>query len=817
MESLLRDVRFVARSFARSPGFFAITALTLALGIGATTAIFSVVNGVLLRPLPYVRSDRIVQLYGIAKSGERNSLSEPNFRDWKTQTRGFSAMAQASAPALITVNGLAEPVRARATTVSREFFSVFAATPAIGRLFSDEELRIGAAPAAVVSDQFWRAHLSADPRAVGRTVTIGTQLVTIVGVMPAYMNFPAGNELWLPHEADQPNMSRTSGGWRVVARLRDGVTVEQARQDLSVTSHRMKQLYGNDTYMYDSELIPLHEELVGKVRTTLFVLLGASAFLLLIACANVINLLVARMVVRRSELAVRMALGASRARLVTQVLTESVVLALAGGAGGIALAAASVRLFVAMAAGKLPRADEVHLDVRVMMFAVLVSAVTALAIGLLTAWHGTRAEIRETLSSSQRTQAGSGSGATVRRALVVSQMALTVILLVGAGVLARSFVRLMEVNPGFRTNHAVIVDAAIPFEGGRDAALRRVAFYRDVIDRVRGIPGVVNVGASSGVPLVGGGSDGAFIIMTRPDEKIDQNMYPLLMKDPARSGYANFMVVDGNYFEAMGIPVERGRTFRSTDTEDAAHVGVISASFAKAKWPTEDPIGRIIQYGNMDGDLRPFTVVGVVGDVRDENLANPPQPTFYAFLPQRTRAGSTLRVVIHVAGDPAPVISSARAIVRQIRPDVAVSLRTMETVVSTSVADRRFVLVLVGVFGGAALLLATLGVYSVVSYVVTQRRQEIGVRIALGARRADVLQLVLRQGALMAAAGLIAGGIGAFFLTSFLKGMVYGVSTTDPFAFGGVLLLLAVVALVSSLVPARRAASVDPMVVLRGS
>ena len=648
-------------------------------------------------------------------------------------------------------------------------------------------------------------------------VTIGGQLVTIIGVMPPNMNVPAGNELWLPHDIDQRNMSRSSGGWRVVARLRDGVTLEQARQDLSSLSRRMKQSYGDDTWMSDSQVVPLHEQLVGNVRTTLLVLLGASAFLLLIACANVINLLVARMVVRRPELAVRMALGASRVRLVRQLLTESAALAIAGGAAGVGLAALSVRVFVALAAGNLPRADEVHLDLRVTGFALLVSVVTALTIGLITAWQATRAEIRETLSSSQRTAAGSGSGTTIRRALVVSQMALTVILLVGAGVLARSFLRLMEVRPGYRTNHAVVVDVALPYAEGRDAAQRRLAFYNDVMDRLRALPGVINVGASNAVPLVNTGPDGTYIIMTRVDEPIDMNMYPLLAKDPARSGTANFTLVDGNYFDAMGIPLERGRSFRSTDTEDAPHVAVISASLAKQKWPNANPIGKVIQFGNMDGNLKPFTIIGVVGDVRDQNLANPPQPTFYAFRRQRTTAWGNLNFVIQFDGDATPIIASARSIVHQIRPDLPVVERTMETVVSTSVADRRFVLVLVGVFGGAALLLATLGVYSVVSYVVTQRRQEIGVRIALGARRADVLQLVLRQGALLAGGGLLAGVVGAFFLTTFLSGMVYGVSTADPIAFGAVIAVLAAVALVASWVPARRAAGVDPMDVLRGS
>jgi predicted permease len=334
---------------------------------------------------------------------------------------------------------------------------------------------------------------------------------------------------------------------------------------------------------------------------------------------------------------------------------------------------------------------------------------------------------------------------------------------------------------------------------------------------MRVIPGFVNVGASNGVPLVNTGPDGMYVIMTRVDEKLEMSMFPTLAKDPTRSGTANFTLVDGNYFDAMGIPLERGRAFRATDAEDAAHVAVVSASLAKEKWPNGDPIGKIIQFGNMDGDMRPFTVVGVVGDVRDQNLANPPQPTFYAFLPQRLRAWGNLQIVMQVAGDPTPVIASARAAVRQMRPDLPVVLRTVETVVSTSVADRRFALVLVGVFGGVALLLASLGVYSVVSYVVTQRRREIGVRIALGARRADVLGLVLRQGALMAVVGVVVGSVGAFFLTGVLKGMVYGVSTTDPIAFVGVVLLLAAVALVASWVPARRAAGVDPVDVLRGS
>jgi predicted permease len=437
--------------------------------------------------------------------------------------------------------------------------------------------------------------------------------------------------------------------------------------------------------------------------------------------------------------------------------------------------------------------------------------------GLLTAWHGTKGDIRESLSASQRTQTGTGSSATIRRSLVVSQMALTVVLLVGAGLLGRSFVRLLEINPGFRTQHAVVLSAAIPYERGPEGAQRRVAFYRELMSRLRAIPGVTNAGAASSFPLVTGGRDGGYIVMSRIDEPLRMEDYPILMKDPKRSGTANFVVVDGNYFDVMNIPVLNGRVFNSGDTPDAAHAGVISASLARSKWPTESPIGKIIQYGNMDGDLRPYTVVGVVGDVRDQNLANEPTPTFYAYQPQRQNAASEFQVVMQTAGDPTSVMASARAILRQLKPDVPPVLRTMETIVSTSVADRRFVLVLVGVFGAAALVLATLGVYSVISYLVTQRRQEIGVRIALGAQRGDVLSLVLRQGALLAVIGIFVGAVGALFLTRLLKGLVFGVSTTDPIAFGGVIVLLAAVALLASWLPARRATRVDPMNVLRGS
>jgi putative ABC transport system permease protein len=817
METLTRDLRYVTRALVRTPGFFLVTVLTLALGIGATTAIFSVVNAVLLQPLPYPHSERIVQLFQVDKDGKQMSVSIPNFRDWQAQTRSFSAIALSSAPGKITVNGLREPVRVTAAEVSGDFFSVFGVRPQIGRVFAPDELNPGASPTVVVSDAFWRRYLDANPGAVGRTITIESKLFSVIGVMPPEMNFPAGNEVWMPQELDGPDGSRTSHGWRVVARVKDGVSIAQAKQDLSYVSRRLKQQYGDETWMSDGDLVPLHEQLVGKIRTTLLVLFGAAAFLLLIACANVVNLLVARMTLRRAEIGLRLALGATRLKLAQQFLIEAAVLSLLGGAAGVALAMGGVRLLLAMQTGNLPRANEIRVDWPVMLFAVGVSVLTAVALGLLAVWQGTRGDIRETLSSSQRTQAGSGSSARVRRSLVVSQMALTVVLLVGAGLLARSFVRLLEINPGFRTEHVVVLDLSLPSEPDSGAPQRRAAFYETLMTRVRAIPGVASVGGASGVPLVGGGSDGEFLILSRADQPIAFSDWSALRNDPTRSGYANYMVVDGDYFRAMNIPLLRGRQFDGRDQANSQQVGLISASLAKAKWPNEDPIGKIVEYGNMDGDLRPFTVIGVVGDVRQDNLASDPQPTFYAYNVQRNHSTRDLHVVMQTPGDPTAVIASARAIAHELRPDVPPVLRTMESVVSASVADRRFVLVLVGVFGTAALVLATLGVYSVISYLVTQRRQEIGVRIALGAQRGDVLGLVLRQGGSLALIGIAVGGIGALILTRLLKGLVYGVSTTDPLAFGGVIALLTVVALLASWLPARRATRVDPMDVLRGT
>jgi putative ABC transport system permease protein len=817
-ESVWSDVRHAARAMARTPGFLLVTVLTLALGIGSATAIFSVVNGVLLQPLPYPRSDRVVQLFQVDNDGRRMSVSVPNFHDWNAQTRSFSAMALAHPPNTITVTSLREPARAVAADVSGDFFSVFGLHPEIGRVFSADEMRRAPSPLVVVSDAFWRKYLDASPSAIGRTISIEKKLYSVIGVMPPQMDYPAGNELWIPEELspDELKPGRTSHGWRVVGRLKDGVTAAGAKRDLSSVSRRLKQQYGDATWMADGDLVSLREQLVGKTRTPLLVLFAAAGFLLLIACASVVNLLVARMTLRRSEIGVRLALGATRLQLSQQFLIEAGVLSGLGGLLGVGLAVGGVRLLLAMQTGSLPRANEIRVDWAVLAFAVGVSALAAIVLGLLAVWQGTRGDIRETLSSSQRTQAGSGSGARVRRTLVVSQMALTVVLLIGAGLLARSFLRLLAVDPGFRTQHLVVLDLALPYDDGPDAHQRRVAFHEQVMARLRVIPGVARVGVATGVPLVGDGADGGYLILSRIDQPVTADDWATLRHDPSRSGNADYRVVDGDYFQTMNIPLLRGRLFDSRDQSGSLRVALVSASLAKSKWPNEDAIGKIIEYGNMDNDMRPFAVVGVVGDVRGESLAAEPQPTFYAYEPQSSYAGNPFYVVMQTTGDPASVIASARAVAHELRPDVPPVLRTIESYIAASVADRRFVLALVGVFGGAALVLAMLGIYSVTSYLATQRRREIGVRVALGAQRGDVIGLVVRQGGSLAMIGIVVGAASALLLTRLLKGLVYGVSTTDPLSFVGVIFVLVAVALLASWFPARRATSVNPVDVLRG-
>jgi predicted permease len=819
LESFVRDVRYVTRALLRTPAFFFVTVITLGLGIGATTAMYTVIDGVLLRPLPYSEPDRIVQLWQVGEKGGRGQVSDPNYEDWKAGTRSFSAMTQFADWGITSVAGASEPVRVRVAVIGSDFLRILRVQPIRGRSFVAEEQQPGGAPAALVSERFWKRFLSERSDLSGTTLTFEGNAYPVVGVLPATVDLPAGADLWIARELIPRNPHRTGHNWLALARVADGVTVEQANREISTLSRRLKQQYGDETWMFDAAAVPLREQMVGKTRPALLLLLAASVFLLAIACANVVNLLVARAAVREGELAVRLALGAGRGRIAQQFLAEALVLALAGGALGVMLAALGVKGLLALEPGDLPRVGAVGVDWRVLAFALGLSVFVAAVLGLLSALRGSRGDLRQAMAQAQRTQAGAGASYRVRGALVVAQVSLTLVLLVGAGLLARSFLRLAQVDPGYRTERALILDISPSVPDGPAGQRERVRLYDEIMARLATLPGVSAVGGVSAFPLSAGGNhaNGTFIVMSRPDEQLDMAQLPALMKDPSRIGDAEFRVAGPGYFKAMNIPVIRGRVLEDRDGPDAPHVGVISASLAKAKWPNEDPIGKIVQYGNMDGDLHPFTVVGVVGDVREASLADQPRPTFYASYRQRPVQAREFFFVVSGSAPPEAIIPAARRIVSDLRPDVPPRFRTIRTVVSESVADRRFVLLLVGVFGGAAMLLATLGVYSVIAYVVTQRRQEIGVRVALGAQSADVLGMVLRQGFTLAFLGIAIGTVAALFAGRLLSRFLFGVTPNDPVAFGGVILMLAVVALVASFVPALRATRVDPMTALRNS
>jgi len=816
MYNFAREIRLVFRALRRSPGFFVVTALTLALGIGATTAIFSVVNGVLLAPLPYPQSERIVELLQINPGGRLGrNISDPNFFDWRAQSHSFSRLAEVSHSFSVSVTGPAVPVRAINAYASADFFPVMGVSPVAGRFFGESDDQIGAAPTVVVGEAFATQAFGSPRNALGRSITFDGATFTIIGVAPRTLDYPESAELWRPKGLNSPSPSRTAHNSMVIGRLAPGATVERAASEISRISKRLKVEYGETTDMSDATAISLRDEIVGKSRKMLFILLGASGFLLLIACANVVNLLVARMMARGGELSLRLALGASRGRLATQFLAESLVLALSGGVGGVLLAWLGVRFLVALDASRLPRADAVHVSIAVLVFALGVSLCAAIVMGALTALRATRTELRAAMAESQRSVAG--GRAAFRRSLVVVQVALTLILLVGAGLLGRSLVNITQVKPGFREQNALLMD--VPLAGSGDSLVQRqnLQFYETLQDRLSHLPGVSDVGVVSGFPIGGlGAPDGTFLIVDSPVLRLQMKDLETLFQNRALTGEADYRVASDSYFRTMGIPIVRGRGFTSADATDGPPVAVISQTLARSRWPGQNPIGKYVEFGNMDGDLRPLTIVGVVGDVRDDNLATPPSPIIYADYRQRRNRVSEMIVVLTGAGDIASVTASARRVLADMRPDLPPVFTTIQAAISNSVSDRRFSLLLVGVFSAAALLLATLGVYSVLAYLVTQRRQEFSVRVALGAEARNVIGLVLRQGALFAGIGIVVGTIGALGLTRLLSGMLYEVSPTDPVAFGAVALLLAVIAMLASFIPARRASKVDPMNVLRG-
>jgi predicted permease len=814
LETVAQDARFALRQFRKNPGFACVAALTLALGVGAATSIFSVVNGVVLRPLPFPASEKIVQIAGVdAKGKPLNTTADPTFDAIRTQNGSFAAIAEMGRGAMpIVFDG--EVTRVAAATVSREFFDVFGVKPALGRFFIPEEQQLDAPLAVIISHGLWERHFGASRSVLNSTIHLGNASATVVGVMPAGQEYPAGTDLWMARETRSKNTSYTAHNWIVLARIKPAVTLAQANADLSRILRGVHARVGDDTWTVDGSATPLREQIVGNVGSLLLLLFAASGVLLLIACANVANLLIARMASREGEIAVRMAIGAGRSRLIQQLLIEAALLSFSGCVGGVALAYAGIKALLVLRPAVLPRVLELSVDWRVLVFALAVAAATAFALGLIAAWRGASRDLRAALAQSQRTQGG-GSSYRVRGSLVVAQIAMTVVLLVGAGLLARSFVRLMSINAGFRTSGLVFAKVDFLFRKGEDVMTHRAPQLDELAARAATIPGVNAVAITDVEPFQGSASNGAFVKLSGADVKITQEELSPMFRDKSRLGFGTYRIVSGSYFRVMNIPLVSGRLIDEQDRVGTRHVAVVSNALAKKEWPGESPLGKVIEFGNIDGDMTPITIVGVVGDVLERDLSQPPTAAVYLSYRQRPGNGNSMTVVMSTPTENS-VIASARQIFRQLRPDAPTRFQTIEEIIGRSVATQRFMLLLVGVFGAVALILATVGVYSVISYLVTQRGKEISIRVALGARGRDIVRLVVGQGLVLAAAGVIAGGVAAFATTRYLKTLLYDISTTDPLAFVAVITMLGAVAVAASYLPARRAARTEPMDVLRG-
>lgn len=802
MRTMLKDIRYGIRSLARHPGFAAIALITLALGIGANTAIFSVVNAVLLRPLPFNDPERIVWLWDTQPQLATAPASLPDFLDWKEQNRSFEHLAafQSGNMFLDAGNGTED---AAVGLVTPEMFSLFRVSPVIGRTFTDEETLPGRFRVVVLSHSMWQSHFGSDPNVTGRTIQLSGAAYTIIGVMPAGFSFPNNSQLWRPLPIDPKQLDRGPHYLRIVGRLKPDVTLTQAQADMSAIAARLAQQYPDKIAGHGVKLERLTDVVVGDVSLALFVLLGAVGFVLLIACANLANLMLARVGARQKEIAVRTALGASRLRIVRQLLTESIMLAVGGGAAGLLLAIWAVSWVVSLSPDTIPRVREISVDPRVAGFTLLVSVATGVLFGLAPALQVSRPDLTDALKESGRTTAGVRRN-RLRNVLVMSEVALSLVLLVGAGLMIKSFVKLNQVEPGF--NPARVLTLGVTLLRSKYPADEQVGtLYSQILERAAVVPGVLSAGAISELPLSGSNTSDDFTIEGRPP--IAKEAEPL----------TEYRVVTPRYFESMGIPILAGRDFAVTDTRQSPNVVVINDAFARRHFAGEDPLGHRLKL--QGGERDPLLIVGVVGNVRDFGLDEQPTPEAYVpFLqdPLSKTYQRSMTIVARTKSDPSAMAGSLRAALTEIDNGLPVSsIKPMTEYLRDSLSRRRFNLVLLSLFSGIALVLAAIGVYGVISYGVTQRTHELGIRMALGAQPRDVLKLVVRQGMLVTLGGVGIGLLGSLALTRLMKGLLFSVSVTDPLTFAAITLLMILIALLACLIPARRATKVDPLVALR--
>ena len=802
IETAWRDVRFGVRALVHSPVFTVVTVLSLALGIGANTAIFSVVNGLLLRPLPFPESERIVDVWHTPPQQsfpglDKFSVSPANYLDWKAQSSAFEQMAVYgySGFSLSTSN---DPLPLIGAAVSSDFFSVLRVNAMQGRTFTPDEERAGRDQVAVISHKLWERAFGANLNIIGQPLTLNSRSFTVVGIMPAEFEFPREADLWVPLAWDEKERQiRSIHDYLVVARLKQNVSQQQAQAEMSTISSRLEQQYPEENKGWGAVVIPLRDDVVGDIRQALLVLFCAVGFVLLIACANVANLMLARGANRQREIAVRIALGAGRARLIRQLLTESVLLSVSGGVLGLLLAVWGSRMLVQL--GKLPNSGGIGIDTWALGFTLLVSFGVGIIIGIVPALQLTRTNLSDTLKQGGRT-GGSQVKQHTRKALVISEVALSLVLLIGAGLMIRSFWKLQNVNPGFDTSNALTMSVALtPIRYSEPH--QQLAFLDRAIEQIRTVPGVVSVGATTTIPLGGGGSTQPFSVEGRPAGTV------------AEQPMAQTRYITSDYFRAIGVPLRQGRFFSDQDRDNSVPVVIISEAMARRFWPGENPIGkRLTPSFHLEQGAR--EIVGVVGDVKASGLDVDSSAMMY--LPYRQSPRPYMSFVVRTAANPESLVQPVSAAIYSIDKEQALTdVQTMDQVLTASLSGRRFNMTLLLTFAGVALVLAAVGVYGVMNYTVMLRRRELGIRMALGAARMDVFRLVLGQGLMLTLIGVGAGLISAYALTRLMATLLYGVTATDYLTFGSVSAMLVGVGLVASYLPARRATKVNPTIALR--
>jgi len=819
MTTFLQDLRYGARMLLKDKGVTFVVILALALGIGANTAIFSVVDAVLLRPLPYPESDRLVFLNETAKSMDEISISYPNFADWRSQNHVFEKIGVHNRDSY-NLTGAGEAERIVTGQVSADLFAALRVNPALGRLFTNEEDQPGGTPVVVLSYPLWQRRFGGQASILNQPLTLNGKSYTVIGIMPEGFQYPSRVEMWVPVGQRSGEVSwqerGNHPGLYAVARLKPGVSLDQAKAEMDLIAANLEKQYHDSNAGNGVQLRPLLEILVGDIRRPLWVLFAAVAFVLLIACANIANLLLARAQSRQKEMAIRSAMGAGRWRIARQLLTESVLLALIGGTLGMLIAQWGIKLILYISPDAIPRAKEISLDWRVLAFTIGLSFLTGLLFGLVPALQAGVVDVHETLKETGR---GTSGKHWLRSSLVVVEVATTLVLLIGAGLMIRSFYRLQQVNPGFSYENLTSFTVALP-QRKYATADQREQFFNRLLENLRGLPGVENTAAASGLPLGNNGWQTSFVVDGRPRPPRDQT--PLM----------EACLVTPDYFRAMNIPLKRGRFFESTDDRStlvgkdlsklneverdyaALDTIVIDEEFARRHWPNEDPVGKRIVMGSEERPVY-LTVVGVVGRVKMEGLSQDSNRVqgYFPFL-QVPADGMT--VIIKASGDPNQLVAAARQQVKAIDPDQPIhTVLTMDEIRAESVAPERLNLTLLSIFAGIALILAIVGIYGVMSYSVTQRTHEIGIRMAIGAQPRDVFRMVLGQGMMLALIGVGFGLLGAFALTRLMATMLFGVEPTDPATFAAIAVLLTTVALLACYIPGRRATKVDPVISLR--